>query len=402
MPAPKGKIIIVATLDSKGEEVDFLKQRLLERGRLVCIVDIGTAGSPEFPGDITRQDVSQGIPIADAADGPAERLAAMATGAKVIVNDMMQLGEISAIVGIGGGKGAGVFHQVTSDLPFGFPKVLITSARPSLLAQIATTSDTVLLPTLVDLFGLNQFTQAVLINAANLLAGLEWTQSEAQSSKTIAVTAFGVTTPAVQAIKSRLEDANFSVVVFPANGAGGRTLEALITRGEFDGLIDLTTTEMADLLFGGTASAGKSRLTAAGAAGIPQIVAPGAIDMINFGPPETVPDKFSLRTMYRHTPMTTLVRTNSQETSEIAFETAQRLNSATGPVAVFWPAGGVSDYDREGHSFHDPAANAAWRDGMKQALNSDIGIVNTQHHINDPEFATLCADWMITQLGKSQ
>ena len=334
----------------------------------------------------------------DAAGTGTPALAAMAAGAAVIVREMFNAGAVSAVAGIGGGKGSGVFHSITKDLPYGFPKVLVTSARPALLAEIATTTDTILLPTLVDLFGINEFTRLALGNAGKILAALSWTMPEITSTKRVAVTAFGVTTPAVQSAKSKLESAGITVIVFPANGAGGRTMEALIAKFVFDGVIDLTTTEMADLLLGGTASAGKDRLTAAGACGIPQIIAPGATDMVNFGPPDTLPEKYSGRTKYQHTPMTTLVRTTPEETAEIARQTAQRLNAATGPVAVFWPAGGVSDYDRPGQSFFDSAANLAWLNAMTQTLNPAILVTQTDHHINDPDFASLCAEWMIAQL----
>jgi uncharacterized protein (UPF0261 family) len=324
----------------------------------------------------------------------------MASGAAVIVQEMFKAGEISAIAGVGGGKGAAVFHQITCDLPYGFPKMLVTSARPALLAEIATTSDTILLPTVVDLMGINRFTRAVLINAANMLCGLEWAEEESRPGKTVAVTAFGVTTAAVQSVMSRLKESDVSVIVFPANGAGGRSMESLIANGEFDGVIDLTTTEMADLLLDGTASAGEDRLTAAGAVGIPQVIAPGAVDMVNFGPPESLPNHFEGRTTYQHTPMTTLVRTNPDETANIAQQTATRLNQSKGPVAIFWPAQGVSDYDRPGKPFHDPVANVSWRDAMKQTLRAGIPVLETNFHINDPEFGKLCADWMIDQLNE--
>ena len=400
MHASKGKILLVATLDTKGDEVAFLRQELESLGRSVLVMDVGTAGSPKFPGDVTRESVASRTNIPVDLDGPAEALNAMATGATAIVKDMFNAGEISAIAGVGGGKGAGVFHQITCDLPFGFPKVLITSARPALLAEIATTSDTIMLPTIVDLMGINRFTRAVLINAANMLSGLKWAPEASRPGKTVAVTAFGVTTPAVQSVMSRLEDSDVTVIVFPANGAGGRTMESLIAKGEFDGVIDLTTTEMADLLLDGTASAGEDRLTAAGAVGIPQAIAPGAVDMVNFGPPESMPKHLLDRTTYRHTPMTTLVRTSPDETAKIAYQTAARLNQSVGPVAIFWPAQGVSDYDRPGKLFHDPVANVSWRDAMKQTLRADIPVLESDFHINDPEFGALCADWMIAQLNE--
>ena len=401
MHEPNGKVLLVATLDSKGDEVAFLKEQLDARGRSVCVMDVGTAGSPECPGDVTRDSVASRSKTRVDLDGPAEALSAMAVGAAAIVNEMFKAGEISAIAGVGGGKGAGVFHQITCDLPYGFPKLLVTSARPALLAEIATTSDTILLPTIVDLMGINRFTNSVLINAANMLCGLEWVEEVRRPGKTVAVTAFGVTTPAVQSVMSRLEGSDVNVIVFPANGAGGRSMESLIAKGEFDGVIDLTTTEMADLLLDATASAGEDRLTAAGAVGIPQAIAPGAVDMANFGPPESIPKHLSDRITYRHTPMTTLVRTIPDETAKIAYQTADRLNRSIGPVAIFWPAGGVSDYDRPGKPFHDPAANVSWRNAMKQTLRADIPVLESDFHINDPEFGALCADWMITQLSES-
>ena len=401
MHEPNGKVLLVATLDSKGAEVAFLKKHLDACGRSVCVMDVGTAGSPVFPGDVTREFVASRSKTPVDVDEPAEALRAMAVGATAIVNDMFKTGKISAIAGVGGGKGAGVFHQITCDLPYGFPKLLVTSARPALLAEIATTSNTILLPTIVDLMGINRFTNAVLINAANMLCGLEWAEDVSRPGKTVAITAFGVTTPAVQSVISRLEGSGVNVIVFPANGAGGRSMESLIAKGEFDGVIDLTTTEMADLLLDATASAGEDRLTAAGAVGIPQAIAPGAVDMANFGPPESIPKYLADRITYRHTPMTTLVRTIPDETAKIACQTADRLNRSVGPVAVFWPARGVSDYDRPGKPFHDPAANVSWRNAMRQTLRADIPVLESDFHINDPEFGALCADWMITQLNES-
>ena len=399
MNLTKEKILIISTLDSKGDEVFFLKKQLKKRNRSVIIMDVGTAGSPKFSGDITRESVASKTTIPIESDGPAEILSAMAIGAEFFVKDLLNKNKISVVVGIGGGKGAGVFHQITKNLPYGFPKMLITSARPALLAEIATTSDTILLPSIVDLMGINEFTHKIFVNAANMLSQLTWNKDIKKPGKTIAITSFGVTTPAVQSILSKLSDTNIRAVVFPANGAGGRAMESLIIKGEFDGVIDLTTTEIADLMFDGTASAGKNRLTAAARCGIPQVVVPGATDMVNFGPPETMPKRFFERKIYRHTPMTTLLRTNSKETEEIAYQTAIRINKSIGPVVVFWPAKGVSDYDRPGKHFHDPVANMSWRDTMKKNLRTDIPFLEQNLHINDPKFGALCADWMLRKLN---
>ena len=392
------KIVLVSTLDTKGEESAYLKKRLENAGRRVCVIDIGTAGTPAFHADITRETVLEQTTLTQQSAGVSVVLESITAGLEIILRDLLDRDDISAVVGIGGGKGASVFHRATVGLPYGFPKLLITSARPAMLAEIAMTTDTILLPTLVDLFGVNKFIRAVLDNAASMLSGLNWIAEKEISAKTVAVTAFGVTTPAVRAIKSNLEQAGIAVIVFPANGAGGRMMEALIARSAFDGVVDLTTTEMADLLLGGTASAGEERLKAASAIGIPQVIAPGAIDMVNFGPPETVPDTFSDRTKYQHTPLTTLVRTTPADTAQIAKMTSERLNLASGAVVVFWPGGGVSDYDSPGQEFYDPAANTAWLNEMRRSLNSTVNLIETDYHINHPNFAALCSEWMITQL----
>lgn len=390
------KIALVATLDSKGEEVSFLRDALAAQGRSCCVFDIGTAGQPGMLADITRESLLQGVQAS--AQGPAATLAAVSERAAEVLVRMVKQGEIGAVAGIGGGKGSGAFHRITQDLPYGFPKLLISSARPALLAEIATTSDTILMPTLVDLFGVNRFTRMILTNAAGALAGLDWQPLQPVQGRVVAITAFGVTTPAANRIKDRLAAAGIEAVVFPANGAGGRTMEALIEKGQFDGVIDLTTTELADLLVGGTASAGESRLTAAIRVGVPLVVAPGAIDMVNFGRPETVPETLRGRPTYRHTPLTTLVRTTSAEAAEIGKMTAARLAAARAPVLVAWPREGVSDYDRPGQIFYDPRANAAWREALGTALRPDIPVQDLPFHINDPAFAETCADWMIRQL----
>ncbi|MDE2911885.1 MAG: Tm-1-like ATP-binding domain-containing protein [Paracoccaceae bacterium] len=395
-------IALIATLDSKGAEASYLKEKLEALGRSVLILDVGTSGVPKCLADIPRERVAAQAPGYSECEDQGAMLRAMAKGAGRILADLASNAKITAIGGIGGGKGAGVFHQASCGLPFGFPKVLISSARPALLAEIATTSDTILMPTLVDLFGVNRLTRTILDNAVAVLSELKWNPPAQRQGKTVAITAFGVTTPAVEAIKADLELAGIEVIVFPANGAGGRTMEALIAKRQFEGVVDLTTTEMVDLRLGGTASAGSARLTAAGKAGIPQLIAPGAVDMANFGPPETVPERFGDRTTYRHTPMTTLVRTTAEDMVEIARMTADRLNDAKSPVAVVWPRHGVSDYDRSGHPFHDPAANIAWRQAIGQYLRSDIPIMDTDCHINDREFASLCAEWMIEQLNENE
>jgi uncharacterized protein (UPF0261 family) len=381
-------VAIIATLDTKGEEVTFVSKALNERGRSYAIYDIGTSGP-------FGQQLSMGE-----NSTPAERLGEIAKRVEQEIRQQAKSGEVTAVLGIAGGKGSATFGSIVGDLPYGFPRMLVSSARPAMLAELATRSDILLYPTLVDLFGINHFTERVLTNAADAIAALRYEKSKRTRRKTVAITAFGVTTPAASRCTELLKQAGFDAVVFPANGAGGRTMEKLISAGEFDGVIDLTTTELADELVGGTASAGKGRLTAAGRHGVPQLVAPGAVDMVNFGSRNSVPKAFEGRKFFAHTPYTTLMRTTAEENQEIGRIVGQKLGAATSPSQIIWPRRGVSDYDRAGAAFFDPVADQAWLKGVRETLPANVPVVELDCHINEPAFADAAAGWMIMQLSQ--
>ncbi|MGX5720758.1 Tm-1-like ATP-binding domain-containing protein [Shinella zoogloeoides] len=374
-------IAIVATMDTKSAEVDFVSNIIRQCGRDVVRIDVGTSSS--FP---------------DRSNDPASLLKSIAQRARVSIGEMQADGSITAVIGIAGGKGSGLFGEVVADLPYGFPKLLVSSARPALLAELAKTSDILLYPTLVDLFGVNGFTSRILTNAAHAIASLRYAPQKDARRSIVAISAFGVTTPAVDRCVRLLADRNIEAVVFPANGSGGRKMEVLIEDGEFDAVLDLTTTELADELLGGTASAGDRRLTAAGLMGIPQLIAPGAVDMVNFGVPTSVPERYAHRSFYSHTPYTTLMRTTPEETREIGRRTGLKLRSASGPVCVMWPEKGVSDYDRENGVFHDPAANEAWLSGVEDTLPETAKCIKIPFHINDPEFADAAVAWILEKI----
>ncbi|MHC2432789.1 Tm-1-like ATP-binding domain-containing protein [Bradyrhizobium sp. USDA 4451] len=378
-------VAIVATLDTKGREASYLADLIEACGRKTILIDVGTK----------RDD---GDKQAD-TKAPAELLKQIAESTRAKVGDLLGSATISAIVGVAGGKGSAVFAEVVSELPYGFPKLLVSSARPALLAELATHNDIILYPTLVDLFGINVFTTRVLENAGRAVAAMRYAPIKpGRDKKIVAITAFGVTTPAVNQCAARLADGGLDAIVFPANGAGGRKMEQLIAAGEFDAVIDLTTTELADEIVGGTASAGPDRLKAASKQGIPQVIAPGAVDMVNFGPPSSVPDRFRGRRFHAHTPYTTLMRTTASENASIGRLTAERLSRAKGPAIVLWPAKGVSDYDRRGGIFHDPEADKAWLDAVKAHLPAHVVVRDLNCHINDLEFAEAAAAWTLEQL----
>ncbi|OLP48017.1 hypothetical protein BJF91_11275 [Allorhizobium taibaishanense] len=368
-------------MDTKQAEVSYVADIIRASGRGVVLVDVGTSS----------------VAATRSAD-PAALLADIGRRTRGSVNALLTEGRISAIIGIAGGKGSGVYSEVIADLPFGFPKLLVSSARPALLAELAAKSDILLYPTLVDLFGVNGFTGRILANAADAIAAMHYKPQGQTRRKIVAITAFGVTTPAVNQCVRLLSEKDIEAIVFPANGSGGRKMEALVDAGEFDAVLDLTTTELADDLIGGTASAGQDRLTAAGRRGIPELIAPGAVDMVNFGIPSSVPERFSGRTFYSHTPYTTLMRTTPEETFEIGRRTGMKLAAAKGASYVLWPSEGVSDYDREGAVFYDPEANAAWLTGLRSTLPPSVIVQEIACHINDPAFAAVAVSWILQNI----
>ncbi|MDC9811078.1 Tm-1-like ATP-binding domain-containing protein [Rhizobium binxianense] len=374
-------VAIVATMDTKQPEVSCVADIIRATGRGVVLVDVGTSSV-----------------VATRSADPAALLADIGRRARNSVNTLLAEGRISAIIGIAGGKGSGVFGEVIADLPFGFPKLLVSSARPALLAELAGKSDVLLYPTLVDLFGVNGFTRRILANAAHGIAAMHHKPLSKARRKIVAITAFGVTTPAVNQCVRLLSERDIEAIVFPANGSGGRKMEALIEAGEFDAVLDLTTTELADDLVGGTASAGPDRLTAASGRGTPQLIAPGAVDMVNFGIVSSVPERFSKRKFYSHTPYTTLMRTTPEETFEIGRRTGLRLAAAKGAACVLWPSEGVSDYDRDGAVFYDPEANAAWLSGLRSTLPASVVVQEMPCHINDPAFAAAAVGWILQNI----
>lgn len=384
-----GAVAIVATLDTKASEAAYLSEIIQRCGRRTVLVDVGTTKVA------SATDSENGGRVA----APAELLKEIAATTRPRIANLHASGAISAVIGVAGGKGSSLFGEVVADLPYGFPKLLISSARPALLTELGAKSDIIIYPTLVDLFGVNGFTARILENAGHAIAAMHYTPPPVRrSTKIVAITAFGVTTPAASRCVARLSDAEIEAIVFPANGAGGRKMESLIAAGEFDAVLDLTTTELADEVVGGTASAGPDRLKAAGSYSLPQLIAPGAVDMVNFGAPSSVPDQFKGRQFYSHTPYTTLMRTTASENEAIGRLTAKRLSQALGPCLVLWPAKGVSDYDREAGIFRDATADAAWLKALKHALPATIECREIDCHINDPEFADTAVAWIVEQL----
>ena len=391
-------VVLLGTLDTKGDEYDFLRRKVREEGVDVLLVDTGVLGVPLAEPDISRQEV------AAAAGASAEDLAvsgdrgaaveAMARGAAEIVKELHSQGRLDAVLALGGSGGTAIATHAMRELPVGVPKLVVSTMASGDTRPYVGAVDVTLMYSVVDIAGLNPISERILGNAAAAAAGMAKSQGpQAEAEKPlVGASMFGVTTPSVTEARKRLEELGYEVLVFHATGTGGQSMEALMRSGFITASLDITTTELADELVGGVLSAGPERLEAAGELGIPQVVSLGALDMVNFGPFESVPAQFSDRLLYKHNPTVTLMRTTPEECAELGRVIAQKLNRAQGPLTVFVPLKGVSLIATEGQVFHDPAADEALFGALREHLDPDVDVRELELDVNDPEFANAMAD----------
>ena len=394
-------VVLLGTLDTKGPEYAFLRDRVLEAGCEVVLVDAGVMSDPS-PGDIGPNEVAAAAgedraALAAARDrGPA--MAAMTRGATEVVRRLYAEGHLDGILGVGGSGGSSLVSAAMQALPVGVPKLIVSTMASGDTRPYVGTSDIAMMYSVVDIAGINGISEKILSNAAAGIAGMASASARFVSAiaakPLIGATMFGVTTPCVTAAREILEERGYEVLVFHATGAGGQSMEALMKAGFITGSLDITTTELADELVGGVLSAGPDRLEMAGSLGIPQVVSLGALDMVNFGPKETVPAKFVDRNLYVHNATVTLMRTTEAECAELGRIIARKLNAATGPLTVFIPLGGVSMIDVPGAPFFDAAADAALIRELKAGLRPDVEVVEMAAAINDPEFSRAMAERM--------
>jgi uncharacterized protein (UPF0261 family) len=394
-------VAILGTLDTKGEEFAYLRQQIEALGLRTLVLDTGVLGQPYFAPDITREEVARsgGQELRDllAANDRGKGVTLMAAGAAVLARKLFDEHRIDGLISLGGSAGTTIGTAAMRALPVGFPKVMVSTLASGDTRPYVGTKDIVMIHSVVDIAGLNVLSRRILGNAAAAVAGMvKHEEATAKESKPlIAATMFGVTTPCVTAARKILEDQGFEVLVFHATGSGGLAMESLIADGYIDGVLDITTTELADELAGGVMSAGPSRLEVAGNKSIPQVVCPGAIDMINFGPFDSVPAKYQGRLLYRHNPNVTLMRTTPEECAELGRITAEKLNRARGPAAFYMPLRGVSAIDVPGAAFHSPDADKCYLDALKAHLKSTIRLVEVDANINDEVFAKQVAEALL-------
>ena len=397
-------VALVGTLDTKGAEYGFVKQCIEARGHKTLLIDVGVLGDPAIQPDVTRGEVAAagGADLNDlvAKEDRGEAVAAMARGVAALVPRLFDQERFDGIMALGGGGGTSVACAAMRTLPLGVPKVMVSTVAGTDVSGYVGVKDIVMVPAIVDVSGVNRISREVFSKAAGAVCGMLETDVPTGLDKPlIAASMFGNTTRCVEDAKKILEESGYEVLVFHATGTGGRTMESLVEAGLIVGVLDVTTTEWADELVGGVLAAGPTRLEAAAKSGVPAIVTPACLDMVNFWAPETIPSRFEGRTFYQHNPNITLMRTTPQECTRLGEILSEKLNAATAGVTVLIPLGGLSVIDAPGGPFWSPEADGALFEALKKNLRPDIPVIEMDVNVNDPEFSRQCAEQLLTLLG---
>jgi uncharacterized protein (UPF0261 family) len=396
---PSPVVVLLGTLDTKGREYGFLRERVRELGAEVILVDAGVLGEPEIEPDVSRAEVARAAgadhaELARAGDRGAA-VDVMGRGAAAVLERLHREGRLNGAASVGGSGNSSIAARAMRDLPVGVPKLIVSTVASGDTRPYVGAVDITMMYSVVDIEGINRFSARILTNAAGAIAGMAGVRPPAPEEERplVGATMFGVTTPCVSRARERLEELGYEVLVFHATGTGGQSMEALVADGFLAGVLDATTTELADELVGGVLSAGPERLEAAGRAGLPQVVSLGALDMVNFGPAETVPERFRDRNLYVHNPTVTLMRTTPDECAELGRRIAAKLNDAAGPTVLFVPLGGVSAIDVDGQPFRDAAADEALFAALREHVDpSRVEVREEDADVNDRAFATAMAD----------
>jgi len=391
-------IYVVGTADTKGDELSYLAGKVSQRDLPVLRVDVGTR-KPTAQVDISANEVARHHPhgATEVLSG-GDRGAAVSAMGEAFTRFLASRDDIAGIIGIGGGGGTSIITSGMRALPYGLPKIMVSTLASGDVAPYVDISDIIMMPSVTDFAGLNQFSRMILHNAAQAISGMAGTpfqKTDAQHS--IGLTMFGVTTSCVMSIVEHLE-ASHDCMVFHATGVGGRTMEKLVDDKVISGVLDITTTEVCDLLLGGVLPATEDRFGAIARTRVPYVGSVGALDMVNFWGPDSVPPAHSGRVLYRHNPNVTLMRTTREECKQIGQWIGRKLNACDGPVRFLIPELGISALDIEGGAFFDPEANAALFSAIEATVKttSNRKVERLPLHINDPAFAKAAADIYLT------
>ena len=396
-------IAIVGALDTKGQEFAFLKSEIEKRGCATLVVDTGVLGEAVFEPDVSREQVALagGSNLSQLIERKerGEAMAVMTKGVAEIARELYEGKRIDGMISMGGGGGTVIGTSAMRSLPVGFPKLMVSTLASGDTAPYVSTTDITMMPSVVDVAGVNRISRRIYTNAAGAICGMVLGEIEPGDDKPlIAASMFGNTTTAVDHARRIMESKGYEVLVFHATGTGGQTMEALVADDYISGVLDITTTEWADEVCGGVFSAGTQRLEAAARAGIPQVVVPGCIDMCNFWARDTVPEKYAGRTFYEWNPNVTLMRTTPEENQRMGKIFAEKLSAASGPVAVLIPLKGFSQLDLEGQPFYWPETIRAFITALRGDLRQDIPVTELDYDINAPEFSRQAAETLLAML----
>lgn len=396
-------VALLGALDTKGAEYGFVKQCIEARGHRTLLIDVGVLEPPRIEPDISRREVAQaaGADLDDLVQrrDRGEAVAAMARGAQTLVPRLYAEKRFDGILALGGGGGTSVACAAMRTLPLGVPKVMVSTVAGTDVSGYVGVKDIVMVPSIVDVSGVNRISREIFARAAGAICGMLETEVPPGVGKPlVAASMFGNSTPCVEAAKAIVEQAGYEVLVFHATGAGGRTMESLIESGLIAGVLDITTTEWADELVGGVLGAGPTRLEAAARGGVPAIVTPACLDMVNFWAPPTIPAKFQGRRFYQHNPNITLMRTTPEECRQLGEILAKKLNLSTGLVTVLLPLQGLSMIDAPGGPFWWPEADQALFETLRQNLRAEIRVIEMDCNINEPQFARCCAETLLEHM----
>lgn len=402
-------IAIAGTFDSKGKEYLYVKGLVEELGLRPYMINTGVF-EPEFEPDVSNEEVAAeaGYNLKEIASKKDRALAmeALAKGMERIVPRLYGEGKFDGILSFGGSGGTSLVTPAMCALPIGVPKLMVSTMASGDVSRYVGTSDIIMMPSIVDVAGLNQISKLIFKNAVLAMAGMvsygdKLNEDTDEHKPLIAATMFGVTTPCIEQAKAYLEDKGYEVLVFHATGTGGKTMESLIDAGFFAGVLDLTTTEYCDEVVGGILAAGPDRCGAAIRQKVPQVVSVGACDMVNFGEMDSVPEQFKHRNLYKHNPAVTLMRTTVEENVEIAHRLAEKWNGAQRKMVLLLPKKGVSMIDDEGQPFDGPEERKALFDTLKKEIHNDnVEIIEMDNNINDEEFAVTAAKTLLNLMEK--
>ncbi|WP_374744736.1 Tm-1-like ATP-binding domain-containing protein [Parapedobacter sp. 2B3] len=405
MGVDSGTIVMLGCFDTKGEDFSLLRERIITQGQPVFSINVGVKGTTSlFPVDIEAADVAAAAGrTLDELRSLGDRGVAveeMGRGAAMVMKRLFGGDHVAGVIGMGGGGGTHIALTAMQAVPFGIPKVCLSTVATRDLSMQVGSADIALFPSVVDIGGINSISRITIGHAASAICGMVRGRqtAEADHAETkgrIAISMFGNTTACVNACTTLLRGLGYEVFSFHANGAGGRTMESLIAGRYFDGVLDITTTELADELCGGVCSAGPHRMTAAAKQGIPQVIVPGCMDMVNFGTMESVPAQYRDRFLYSWAPDVTLMRTDEAENIQLGEQFALKANALPKGTVVLLPLHGLSQLDAEGGLFHAPPVNRVLFKSIREHVDPSVKVAEVPHHINDREFAAVAVDTLL-------